>query len=146
MSWKDDYPYLFELYSASDVKHPDNYFARLGCSPQAIQSYRDWEDRFARLDSESRHNVDENLATFGVVQMAHDGLPVGLKRKLKSVYATACDQLNSVTTREPTQRICAFFISIDRQFAFDSSNLQALIDFMASIQGDCKIYHDSQYW
>jgi hypothetical protein len=223
MSWKDDYPYLYELFSASDVQHRDNYFSGMDRiqSPQTVQGYRDWEARFARMDSQSRQNIieraaplvtrrdiandrhwtalfetlnevkgynylqdlgysevrfipptssptpdlhgsasvgdallevktvnmsDENLATYGVVQTAHDGLPDGLKRKLESDYATACKQLRSVTAREPTRRICAFFISIDRQLAFARSNLQALIDFMTSIENDCEIYHHSQHW
>ena len=223
MSWKDEYPHLYELFAASDVQHPDNYFARMDGlhSPQAVQSYRDLEERFARLDSTSRQNIieratpfvtrrdietgrhwtalfeilnevngyvylqdlgyrevrfippssrptpdlhgsasfgdallevktvnisDENLATFGIVQQAHDGLPDGLKQKLESDYVTACRQLHSLSVREPTRRICAFYISIDRQLAFARSNLQALIDFMESIESDCEIYHHSQYW
>ena len=223
MNWKDDYPHLHALFLASDIHHPDNYFAGMDRfhSPQAVQSYREWEERFARLDPESRQNIiqrvapfvtrrdkatdrhwtalfetlnevkghiylqdlgytkvrfvppasrrtpdlhgtasfgdallevktvnmsDDNLATFGVVQEAHDGLPEGFKRKLKSDYASGCAQLHSLTVREPTRRICAFYITIDRQLAFARSNLQTLIDFMASIENDCEIYHHSQHW
>jgi hypothetical protein len=190
VSWKDDFPHLHALCTASDVGHPDNYFVRMDRfhSSQAIQSYREWEERFSILDSESRLNIieraaplgtqrdvtknrhwtalfetlneikgyiylrdlgyrkvrfiprdsrrtpdlhgsapfgdallevktvnmsDENLATFGVVQEAYDGLPEGLKRKLESDYANACQQLRSFAVREPTRRICAFYISID---------------------------------
>jgi hypothetical protein len=223
MSWKNDYPCLYELFTESDHQNPDNYFSCMDGfqSPLAVQSYCDWENRFERMDSQSRQNIikraaplvtrrdikndrhwtalfetlneikgynylqdlgysevrfirpassrtpdllgssslgdallevktvnisDEDIATYGVVQTAHDGLPDGLKRKLKSDYANACEQLRSTPARMPTRRICAFFISIDRQLAFRHSNKQALIDFMTSIENDCEIYHHSEHW
>jgi hypothetical protein len=223
MSWKDEYPHLYELFLATDVQHPDNYFARMDglISLGAAQSYRDLEERFSRLDSTWRRNIieraapfvtrrdietgrhwtalfetlnevngyvhlqelgysevrfirrashptpdlhgsasfgdallevktvnlsDENLANFGLVQQAHDGLPDGLKRKLRSDYATARQQLHSLSVREPTRRFCAFYIDIDLRVVLARANLQALIDFMESIQSDCEIYHHSQHW
>src|SRR5258708_4619545 len=66
MSWKDEYPHLYELFLASDVQHPDNYFARMDglISLGAAQSYRDLEERFSRLDPTSRRNIIERAAPF----------------------------------------------------------------------------------
>ena len=100
----------------------------------------------ALLEVKTVNMSDENIATFGIVQEAHLELPEGLKRKLASDYATACEQLHSFSVREPARRICCFFITIDRQLAFARSNQQKLDDFLASIENDCEIYHHSQYW
>jgi hypothetical protein len=66
MSWKDEYPHLYELFLASDVQHPDNYFARMDglISLGAAQSYRDLEERFSRIDPTWRRNIIERAAPF----------------------------------------------------------------------------------
>lgn len=223
MSWEADYPHLYELFAASDVQPADNYFARMDGfhSPQAIQSYCDWENRFARLDQKSRENIIARAAPLvtrrdtikgrhwaalfetlneikgyiylqelgysevrfipptslrtpdvhgsasfgdallevktvnasnndnklvGVVQKADLGLPDGLKAKLASDYAAACQQLGSFLVREPTRRICCFYITMDLSVVLARSNQQALNTFLASIEKDCEIYHHSQHW
>jgi hypothetical protein len=223
MSWKDDYPYLHELFRASDVHHPDNYFARMDGfhPPQTVEAYRDWERRFERLNAQSRRNIieraaplvtlrdtangrhwtalfetlnevkgynylqdlgygkvsfiprtsqptpdlhgsassgdallevktvnmsDKNISLFGTVQRGRRGLSEGLKNKLESDYAIACQQLHSFPIREPARRICSFYITIDLEFALVRTNLQELIDFFAAIETDCEIYHHSEHW
>jgi len=61
MNWKAESPNLYELFTASDVQHPDNYFSDID-TPRAIQAYREWEDRLARLDPQSRQNIIERAA------------------------------------------------------------------------------------
>ncbi len=128
-----------------DLGYPEVRFIPPGSSRtpdlHGIASFGD-----ALLEVKTVNRSDENIATFGVVQDAHDGLPDGFKRKLESDYATACRQLHSLTVREPARRICAFYITIDRQLAFARTNRQALIDFTSSIETDCEIFHHSQYW
>ncbi len=64
MGWRNDYPHLYELFMASDVHHPDNYFAHMDGfhSPQAVEAYCELEHSFARLDPQSRQNIIERAA------------------------------------------------------------------------------------
>ena len=225
MNWKNNYPYLYDLYTASDRCHPDNYFARMDDfqSPLAIQGYCIWEARFARLDSQSRCNIikraaplvtrrdndkgrhwtalfetlneikgynylqdlgyitiyfipttnshrtpdlhgkasfgnallevktvnisDNDILRFGELQKGQDGLPDGLKNKLKFDYTSACKQLNSYSIPEPARRICYFDITIDFEVVLGvPKNKQALCSFFVSIKKNCEIIHHSQYW
>jgi hypothetical protein len=221
MSWKDDYPRLYELFAASNTSHADNYFAGMDGlqSPQAIELYRDWENRLNRLDPDSRKDIiqraaplvtrkderrgwselfdmlyevkgynylqdlgytdvrfvprasgrtpdthgsasfgdallemktvnisDEDIAQLGTVQEAFLGVPEGLKRKLASDYKAACEQLHSIQVRDPTRRIVYFHISVDLQVALSRANVTAIDEFLRSIEGDCEIFHHSQYW
>jgi hypothetical protein len=100
----------------------------------------------ALLEVKTVNVSDNDVLLVGTVQKACYGLPEEFKRKLAWDYATARDQLHSLSVREPTRRICYFFITIDFQLALARSNQQALNDFFASIEQDCEIYHHSQYW
>jgi hypothetical protein len=223
MSWRTTFPHLYELYSASDTSHPDNYFATMGSggSPQLVEGFLKWEEDFAHLDQVSRADVikragplvtqkaanrgwsalfnilneirgysylkalgysvtfippskkqgvrtpdlhgtarlgdallevktvnmsDHNASTYGVVQEAHNALPEGFKQKLLSDYRSACEQLHAYVVKEPTRRICAFFITIDRQLAFNPDNKRRLEEFVATLETDCEIYCHSGYW
>ena len=226
MSWKTEYPHQYALFAASEMQHRDNYFACMDepQPPHAVQSYLDWEDRFARLDQESRQNIieraaplvarrdtnegrdwtalfdtlnevkgyiylqdlgyndvrfiprssekkqktpdvrgsgslgdallevktvnisDDDISLFGTLQKGSRGIPEGLKHKLASDYATACNQLHSFPVREPARRICCFYISVDFRLTGARSNQDALNDYLASIRKDCEIYHHSGHW
>lgn len=100
----------------------------------------------ALLEIKTVNISDEDIANFGILQKGCRGLPEGLKRKLESVYGTACEQLLSFPVREPARRICWFHISIDFEVALTRSNKRALIDFLGSIENDCEIYHHSGFW
>src|ERR1022692_2075299 len=65
MSWKNKFSCLYQLYEASEKSHPDNYFSTMGelQSKFAAASYLEWENRFARLDADSRHHLFQRAAS-----------------------------------------------------------------------------------
>src|ERR1039457_7299272 len=64
MSWENKFPCLYQLYEASEKSHPDNYFSKMGNfqSKLAAVSYLEWENRFAKLDADSRHQLFQRAA------------------------------------------------------------------------------------
>jgi len=120
------------------------FIPRTSCQTPDVHGSASFGD--ALLEMKTINISDDDISQFGTVQKAFLGVPEGLKRKLASDYKAACEQLHSIQVREPTRRICYLHMSIDLRVALSRANLTAIDEFLRSIEGDCEIFHDSQYW